>query len=191
MSLVQRGVADRREHLFERKARGDGLAHGVERQRLAQAQVLGGEALLLEPALHDADDLLDLEGLEDVVVSAALHRVDRRVDGAEPRHDDGQRAGGRGAVGVEELDAPHARHLQVADDEVVVRVAEFLEGGGPILRGADDVAFHPEEIREDVPNELLVVDDKDTGALLGGHGRHRHRHGHEHANIPDPHMSVS
>ena len=91
LNLVERRVADGRQHLVEREARGDGLADLVEREGLAQAQVLGRQALLLEPALDDVDDLFDLEGLEDVVVGAALHRVDRRLDGAEAGHDHGER----------------------------------------------------------------------------------------------------
>ncbi len=121
-NLVERRVADGREHLVEREARGDGLAHLVERERLAQPQVLRREPLLLEPALDDVDDLFDLERLEDVVVGAALHRVDRRLDRAEAGHDDGERVRRRVADGLEQLDAAHARHLEVADDEVVVRV---------------------------------------------------------------------
>ena len=157
-----------REHLVEREARGDGLAHLVERERFLEPQVLGREALLLEPALDDVDDLFDLERLEDVVVGAALHRVDRGLDRAEAGHDDGERVGRGLADRLEQLDAAHARHLQIADDEVVVRAIELAERARAVLGGADDVAFHPEEVREDVADELLVVDDQHTWALFGG-----------------------
>ena len=168
-------VADGREHLLEREARGDGLAHLVERERLAQAQVLGREPLLLEAALHDVDDLFDLERLEDVVVGAALHRVDRRLDRAEAGHDHGERVRARRcAICVEQLDAAHARHLEVADDEVVVRAARARSSArGAVLGRADDVALHAEEVREDVADELLVVDDEDARALRP---RRRDRH---------------
>src|SRR4051794_34906770 len=82
MDLVDRGLADRRQNLFEREARRDCLAHLVERESLFEAQVLRREPLLLEATLNDVDDLFDFERLEDVVVRAALHRVDRRLDRA-------------------------------------------------------------------------------------------------------------
>jgi hypothetical protein len=173
---VDGGVADGGEHLLEREAGRDGLAHRVQRHRLAQAQVLGRQPLLLEAALHDADDLLHLEGLEDVVVGAALHRVDRGLDGAEAGHDDGEGVGRDGADRLEQLDAAHPRHLQVADDEVVVGVAQLSQRRRPVLGGANDVALHAEEVGQDVPDELLVVDDEDAGAFVGGLGDGHERH---------------
>ena len=170
--LVQGRVADGRENLLEREAGGNGFADLVEGHRLAQAQVLRRETLLLEPALNDANDLFDLEGLEDVVVRAPLHRVDGGLDRAEPRHDHGERIGGRGPDRVEQLDPAHARHLEVADDEVVVRVVELGEGGRAVLGGPHDVTLHPEEIGQDVPDELLVVDNEDARSLVVGGVRH-------------------
>ena len=116
------------------------------------------------------DDLFDLERLEDVVVGAALHGVDRGLDRAEAGHDDGERVGGGLADRLEQLDAAHARHLEVADDEVVVRASELGERARAVLRGAHDVAFHAEEVREDVADELLVVDDEDARPFLRRRG---------------------
>ena len=112
MDLVHGRVADGRQHLFEREARGDGLADLVERERFAQPQVLGRQPLLLEAALDDVNDLFDLERLEDVVVRAALHGINRGLDRAEAGHDDGDRVRRRLANRLEQLDAAHARHLQ-------------------------------------------------------------------------------
>ena len=187
LELVDGGIADGRENLFERQARRNRLAHRVERHRLAQAQVLRRQPLLLEAALHDADDLLDLERLEDVVVGAALHRVDGRLHRAEAGHDDGERVGRGGADRVEQLDAAHARHLEVADDEIVVGVAELRERRRAVLRRADDVPLHAEEVGQDVPDELLVVDDEDARSFVGGGDRHRRGHARrESRTLTDP-----
>jgi hypothetical protein len=165
-NLVEGRVAHRREHLVERQARRHRLAHLVERKRFSQPKVLGRELLLLDAALNHANDLVDLERLQDVVVGAALHRVDRRLDRAEAGHDDGERVRSGRVHLLEQLDAPHPRHLEIADDEVVARVTELVQRRRAVLGRADDVPLHPEEVGEDVANELLVVDDEDRRTLI-------------------------
>jgi hypothetical protein len=165
--LVQGAVGQRGDDLVERQARGDGFAHLVERERLTQPQILRGEPALLEPALHDVHDLLDLERLQDVVVRPALHGVDRGLDRAEAGHDHGQRVGVDLGDLSQQIEAAHTRHLEVADDQVVARAFELLHGARAVLRRAHDVAFHPEEVRDDVANELFVVDDEDARSVLG------------------------
>jgi hypothetical protein len=88
--LLDRGLEDGVEDVVEIERGRERLADLVDRQRLAQADVLGLQLLAVQPALDDVDDLLDLERLEDVVVGAALHRLDRGLDRAEPGHDHGQ-----------------------------------------------------------------------------------------------------
>jgi hypothetical protein len=172
--LVQAAVGDVLEHLVEREARGDRLAHLVERQGLAEPDVLGHDPLLLDAALDDVDHLVELERLEHVVVRAALHRVDRGLDRAEAGHDHGERARRGLADLVEQRDAAHARHLEVADDHVVVALPELGERARAVLGGADVVALHPEEIREHVADHLLVVNDEDAWSVFR---RERHAAG--------------
>jgi hypothetical protein len=164
--LAQRAVRDGGDHLVERQAGRDGLADLVERQRLAESQVFRGEPALLEAALHDVHDLFDLEGLENVVVRAALHGVDGGLDRAESRHDHRQRVGMSLGHFLEQIEAAHLRHLEVADDHVVARALKLVDGAGPVLGRADDVALHSEKVRDDVADELLVVDDEDARAFL-------------------------
>jgi hypothetical protein len=164
--LVEAAVADRLEDLIEREARRDRLAHLVERHGLLEAHVLRDHPLLVDAAADDVDDLLELERLEDVVVSAALHRVDRCLDRAEAGHD--HRHGLRRDLAdlVEQRDAAHLRHLQVGEDEVVVRAPELVERAGSVLGRADMEAFHVEQVREHVADDLLVVDDEDARTLI-------------------------
>ena len=82
----------------------DRLADLVDRERLAQADVLGLEALPVQRALDDVDDLLDLERLQEVVVGALLHRLDRRLDRAKAGHQHREHAEALGLDLLEELE---------------------------------------------------------------------------------------
>ncbi len=164
--VVDAHLADRVEHLVERERRGDGLAHLVEREGLAEAEVLRREAPLLEAALDDVHHLLDAEGLEHVVVGAALHRVDGRLDGAEARHDHRHHVGVVLVDVLEQLDAPHVGHLQVGDHQVVGVRVDLGERDAPVFGRADLKAFEREKVREDLADDLLVVDHEDARRLL-------------------------
>jgi hypothetical protein len=164
--LVERAVRHSGEDGIERQAGGDGFADFVETECLLEAQVFGGEPLLFEAALHDHRDFFDLERLQNVVVGAALHGVDRRFDGAETGHDDGERVGRDFGDRFQELHAAHARHLEVADDEVVVRATQLGERARAVLGRAHHIPLHPQELGQDLANALLIVDDKDARAFL-------------------------
>jgi len=122
------------------------------------------------------DDLFDLERLQDVVVGTPFHRIDGGLDGAEACHDHGEdrRVGARNLF--EQLDAAHARHLQVADDQVVAGAGDLLHRGDAIGGSPHHVAFHAEEVGEDVADELLVIDDQDPRAVFEV-GRLLHQNG--------------
>ncbi len=176
---VDRRLEHEVEHGVDRQRGRDGLADLVDRERVLEADVLVLQALAIEAALHDVHDLLDLERLEDVVVGAALHGLDGRLDGAEARHDDGQH--GQALLGdlLDELEAAHVGHLEIRDHEVVAAAVQLLERLDAVLDRVDDVPLHVEEVGEDLADDLLVVDDEDARALgrarrlrrrvLGGH----------------------
>jgi hypothetical protein len=153
------------EDLFE-EARRDGLADLVERDRLAEAHVFGGHALLLEAAVQDVHDFVELERLQDVVVGAALHRVDRGLDGAEAGHDHGDGAGGRLADLFEQGDATHSWHLQVADDEIELFPLQVADRCQAVFGRAHGIPFHAEELREHLANGFLVVDHQDARSTV-------------------------
>ena len=112
-------------------------------------------------------DLFDLERLQDVVVRAALHRIDRGLDRAEAGHDHGQRVRMRARHLAQQLEAAHLRHLQVADDHVVAGALELVRRAHAVFGGAHDVALHAEEVGDDVADEFLVVDDEHPRAIFG------------------------
>src|SRR5262249_46239015 len=119
----------------------------------------------------DVDDLLHLERLEDVVVGAALHRVDGRLHRAEAGHDDRQRVGRRRADLLEQLDAAHARHLQIADHEIVVGDVELAQRRVAVFGRAPALSSYPGEVRGEGANDFLVVDDPPPGALFFARGQ--------------------
>ena len=110
----------------------------------------------------DVDDLLDLERLEDVVVGALLHRLDRGLDRAEAGHDHGQHAEPLGLDLLEQLQPRQPRHLEIGDHQIVRTQAQLGERLLAVLDGVDREAFEREEVGEDLADHALVVDDEDA-----------------------------
>ena len=73
------------------------------------------------------DDLLEAEGLLDEIVGAVLHGHHRGVHGRVARHDDDHGGLAGGLHPLEQLDAVHARQLEVGDHEVVDVLADAGE----------------------------------------------------------------
>ena len=90
---------------------------------------LGGDGLLLgdePPALERARDgeaqLLDVEGLRDVVVGAALDRLHRPRDVAEGGDQDDRRVRGLAGERRQHVEPARALHAHVGDDQVVAPI---------------------------------------------------------------------
>jgi hypothetical protein len=85
---------------------------------LAQARVLGGEVHPLERVPEEQEHTVGVERLLEEVVRAGLRRLDGRLDRAVPAHHHDQ----CGRVGLtqaaERVEAVHAGHLHVHEDEV-------------------------------------------------------------------------
>ena len=154
--------------LHRRAVADDGAIALAVPQLAAQAPVLAREQLLLERLLDDDADLVDLEGLGDVVVGAFLHRADRRLGAREGGDHDDDRLGRDLVRRAQQIEPRAARHLDVRDHDVEL---VFLEMGarGVEIPGRDDVvALAAEEDLEEFLHAALVVDDED--ASLRGHG---------------------
>ncbi len=162
---VDRRVEHQIEHLLDRQRGRDRLADLVDRERVLEPDVLVLQPLAIEAALHDVNDLLHLERLEDVVVGPLLHRLDRRLDGAEAGHDDRDDRDALLADLLDQLEPTHVGHLQIRDDQVVAALVQLLEGQRAVLDGVDDVPLHGQEVGQDLADHLLVVDDQDPGRL--------------------------
>ncbi len=136
----------------------DFLAHGA-----------GG----VEGAAEEVLELGDVEGLEDVIVGAELHRLDGGLRGAVGGHHDDDLPGGHLADLLEGLEAVLGPHPDVHDDDVdgaVLGQLALEDLQALVARfGAEDLdRLGFEEALEGVVDVLLVVDHQQ--ARLGGLG---------------------
>jgi hypothetical protein len=119
LHLLHGGFGDQLENVLQAQALADGLGDLVQAQGLLEADVLLLQTLAIEAPLDDVDNLLDLERLEDVVVGTLLHGLDGGLDRAESGHDDGEHVEALLVDLLEQLQAAHSGHLQIADHQVV------------------------------------------------------------------------
>ncbi len=119
-----------------------------------------GSVRTFHPAADDAPDLVDVDGLGDVVEGAELHGRDRGLDGGVGGHHDDSGLGAQTLDAFERLDAVHARHAQVHDDEIVEAGAEPLHGRRAVGGGVDLVAVALEDRSQEFQHAGLVVDDE-------------------------------
>ena len=137
----------------------------------ARGRLLGASRSAQE-CLDAGGDFVQVEGFGDVVVgsrSQALHAIGDRVAGGE--EEDGQ-FGVAGAQAFQRLEAVHARHLHVEDDDVRVEARRLGERVEPVLGGVRLPAFVAQGLREQVRQHCLVVDDEHAGRAAARVGRH-------------------
>ena len=160
---VRRGhLLDEDVDLLHRPALADHLLEAV-----AVLEVpLEEDVLLLEApgGQSPADDdlqLLDVEGLDDVVEGPGLQGLDGLGDAAVGRDQDDRQVGQVLPGVAEDVHAVGAGHLDVGDDEIDLLLGQDLEAAGGRQGGLDGVAFFLEDDREQVEEALFVVDDQD------------------------------
>ena len=168
MSTLARGgthLRDQREDLLHLRVVGDDVMERVAvAQPVPEAPRLLEEARLLHRALDDRGERLVLERLGQVVVGAALHRVDRARDRPERRHHDEHRAGRRGAGLVHERDPVEAGHFDVRQDDVRGELFELAEGLEPVGGGLGLIPLVVENFTQRGTGVCLVVDDENPTA---------------------------
>jgi hypothetical protein len=166
-------AADQREDLAHRLAAGDDVGEAVGLLDLAlEAGDLAAQAALAQRLAGDQQELLDLEGLGDVVVGAQLDGADRGLDGAERRdHHHVRRLGERHDV-ADEVEAVEVGHPQVGDDQVDRLGAHHLEADLAARRRPDHVAGVGELLGEEVAHRVVVLDHQDGRARPVGRGHH-------------------
>ena len=152
------------DHL-EQRAHDGRLAHHVAPPVAAldlgaQAHHLRAQRALGERLLDRQDQLIDLEGLGDVVERAELHGADGGVDRAEGRDRDDVRRGGDGLDLAQHVESVEVRHLHVGDDEVDAAGADAFDARAPPAHGLDGVAVVLERLAQEVAHLLVVLDDE-------------------------------
>ncbi len=146
--------------------------------RLEPAQRLGDRRPLPQLALEQphprrlapqlradpSDELVDLDGLDEVVVRAGLQAPDTVGDlGRAGDEDDRQRPRRRpGADGAQDREAVHARHLAVQQHSRDVVALEQAQRGRPVGRGGHREAGELEGLGVELAEGLVVIDDQDA-----------------------------
>ncbi len=146
------------------------MERGAALQALLQDLVLAGQTAPLEDHVENALQPSEVDRFLDVVGGTRLDGLNGILHGRVGRHEDQLDVGILSLDVMQELDAAHARHADVGEDEVDRRGGECLQGRIRALGGADgEVAFAQEEL-EDPPDVRIVLDDKHPIAVLQSHG---------------------
>ncbi len=102
-----------------------------------------------------------LEGLREVVVGAAAHRLEREFLGAIRGHQDQRGVGTPPRQLRQQRETVDAGHAQIAEHDVGHRVLDPRQRIGAIAREARLVAFRAQHERQALPERLVVVHDQD------------------------------
>jgi hypothetical protein len=136
---------------------------GAHASPVAEHPVLGEQGPVLQRLLHHQPELVHLEGLQDVVVGAELHRLDRVLGGGEGCHHDHLGGWPRFLHGAQQVDARLPPQPEIGEDHVDRRLGCAGQGAGHVGGGRDVVPLLAEQDLEELPHRGLVVDDEDRG----------------------------
>ena len=132
----------------------------------AQARHLRAQGHLAERLLDDQHELLDLEGLGDVVEGAQLDRPDGGVDGSEGGDGDDVGGGMHLAHLAQQVEPIEVRHLDVRDHQVDAALLDPLDARPRAAGGLDPEALVLQLLAQVVAHGGVVVDHQDHRAGL-------------------------
>ena len=153
-------LLDHVAHLRHEGRRADEVLEAVLERRVDVHRERHGLVFLhlLLGARETGEDVVDLEGLREVVEHALLHRLNRRLHGGVG----GEQDHGHGRMELvhllEERHAVHRRHAQVGDHDVNATRTYDIERGVSIARGLDLVLVRFQQTLEQQENPRLVID---------------------------------
>jgi hypothetical protein len=90
---------------------------------------------LMMVSSNGEEQLGDVKGLGDEIVSPLFHAVDGRVQGAVTGDHDHGDVGIEGAHGLKKLLSPHDRHLEVQENQVNAILGKKIETPLTVLGG--------------------------------------------------------
>ena len=162
------GLADRVEQIRHLPALPDEALEAMLPSELGPERlILVLEALALEGVGDDQLDLVELEGLRDVVVRAQLHRLDGGLGGGERGDHEHHRVRRVLLGGAQDRQAVDLSHSEIGDDEVERLALEHLDGLLAALGQRDLVTRLLEHDREELAHAPLVVDDQNPSIRHG------------------------
>ena len=151
------------------------LAHDVLQLGLAVRRdglLFGDQAPPFDRAGDGQPQLFDVEGLGDVVVSAALDGLHRARHVAERGDQDDGRGGRLGRERRQHVEAAGPLHPHVGDDQVVAAVAALgaLDGVDAVVDRLDLVPLAAQDLAQQVARDAVVLGDQHARDG-GGHAR--------------------
>src|SRR5262245_3485952 len=163
------GPADELVHLLHGGRASDHELRAFH-ERTAQPLEVAGEAAQVERALDQQCDVIEVEGLGQVVVSAALGGLDRVHHGVLRGHDDEERVEAAVARLLEHVQTRDVGHADVDEGNVDAAGLEGLQRSRAAGDGAHRVPARRERALEHPADGLLVVGDEDGGGVNRWHG---------------------
>src|SRR5678815_1593739 len=140
--------------------------HAAEASLLAQLATqhlhLAQRVLALDDLVEQNLEALRLDRLGQVVVGALFDRLNRRLHTALRRQQDHRTLRIIALERLEELEATHARHDEVGDDDGGPERRHARQRIFAVGRGFGSESPGPHELRESDASAGLVLDDKDT-----------------------------
>lgn len=141
------------------------------RPELALEQdVLAPQRLPLDLLADLELQLVDVEGLREVVARPEPERLDGRLGRRKRGDDDAADLGVDGAGAAQHVDAAHVGHLEIGDQHVEPPALERREGRASVIDRNDLVAFPREDDRQQLAHRPLVVGHEHPRRGPGGRG---------------------
>src|SRR3990170_114214 len=126
-------------------------------QLLAELTVPGSKAQELARVLHNDHQLVEPEGLRQVIIGARLYGLYRRFERGVPGYDYNQDVFVVLLELLDELESVEAGHLDIADDDVEVAGLELLEGLPAVHGYFRLIAPVPHGLGKQFPKVLVIV----------------------------------
>ncbi len=124
---------------------------------------------MLGRAPHRDRERLDLDRLRDEVVGAGANRTDRGLEAAERGQHEHRHIGSRRDDLLTQLEAGHALHVEIGDDDIDVLLGQLRERIGTTAeRHRGEPALLEPELDE-LDHLALVVDDEHLDRTFGAH----------------------
>src|SRR5574337_822903 len=120
-----------------------------------------GELTDLEHPLNQNREFIEVKRLRNVIVGPALHRLDRSLECGKGGHDDDGKLGTGLLDPTEGLQPVCARHLDVHEDKVDIRVRCSPERFYPIGSQRDPIPFAFQRLAQGPTDAFFIINDED------------------------------
>jgi hypothetical protein len=138
-------------------------------QLLAQDLHLAQRFMPLDDLVEQDLEALRLDRLGEVVVGTFLDCFDGGLDGALRRQDDDGKVAAVVFEGAQQIEAAHARHDEIADDDRWSKRGDSLEGFFPVAGGIGAEPPRAHELGQAESGAGFIFDDENPFGSAGCH----------------------